>query len=149
MFSNVLSRRSMARLGLMGLLLMLGMVSGLRFAVPIEIMRAQSTTSAIHPLDLERTTAAKRFDCTISEVIEWVDNGSSVLIGCQPGDGTTSFFAQSTADPRRAARVLALTLTAVSLGKQVWIQYDPDDTNVTGCKVSNCRMIIGMGMANP
>ena len=144
------SHSTLIRFGIATLLLLLVSFATIQLAKQTKIASAQSTTADAVVLNPVGATVAKRFDCTIMEVDEWVDSDKgSVLIGCNPGDGTISFFAQSTNDAKRASRILAIALTAVSLNKKVWIQYDPDEKNVTGCSVANCRMIIGMGMNNP
>lgn len=137
------------RILLVVLLLMLGRVLGSHMIGQAEAASAPAVAPSALVRPAGETAAIKRFTCTIKEVDEWVDNGNSVLIGCNPGDGNISFFVQPTTDPRRAARILAITLTAISLGKSIWVEYDPANTTVVGCNPSNCRTIVAMGMNNP
>lgn len=145
----MVTRTTGKRILLVGLLLVLGSILGSRMIGQAEAATTPSVASSAVARPDGETAAIKRFTCTIKEVDEWVDNGSSLLIGCNPGDGAIVFFSQATADAKRTARILAITLTALSLGKPIWIEYDPDNTTVVGCSPSNCRTIIAMGMNNP
>ena len=87
------SHSTLIRFGIATLLLLLVSFATIQLTKQTKIASAQSTTADAVVLNPEGATVAKRFDCTIKEIDEWVDNGGSVLIGCNPGDGTISFFA--------------------------------------------------------
>jgi len=132
--------------------LCLGVLIGTQFTGLAEAAPLPNKTATVEqgnvPLSSDDAMGIQRFICRISEVDEWVDGVSSILIGCFPGDGDIAFFAEPTSDPKRAARILGIALTAQAVGKPVFIDYDPANTNVVGCSSGNCRNIFRIGMYN-
>ncbi len=66
-----------------------------------------------------------------------------VHVRCSVGVSGVFYFAASTSNNNRAARILAMLSTAVAASHDVRIYYDPADTSGTsiGCAASDCRLI--------
>jgi hypothetical protein len=62
--------------------------------------------------------------------------------------GGIVFFAVPTANSAYAARVLAVLTAAHVAGKNIEIEYDPNDTSGAdfGCLATDCRRILSLGI---
>ena len=96
---------------------------------------AQAQSIPASPLDpaataLRTPTAVAHFD-------------ARVHVRCSVPISGITYFAVSTSNNNRAARVLALLTTALAAGRDITIFYDPNDTSGTsiGCAASDCRLI--------
>jgi hypothetical protein len=71
------------------------------------------------------------------------DFSNRIHIRCSTFNGPIGYFALSTADPNRAARVLGLAAGAVLTGQTLDINYDPSDLSgsALGCGTADCRLI--------
>lgn len=78
---------------------------------------------------------------------EFIAYTERIHVQCNPTVNGITFFAVSTADPAKAARVLSVLTAAQALGRQVAILYDPSDTSGTafGCQDPGCRLIQAVG----
>ena len=74
--------------------------------------------------------------------------GNRIHIRCTTGVSGVFYYAVSTADPNRAARMLALWTAAIAAGHDVRILHDPADTSGTaiGCLATDCRMAVASEM---
>ncbi|MCP4690285.1 MAG: hypothetical protein GY859_19690 [Desulfobacterales bacterium] len=70
-----------------------------------------------------------------------------VHVKCVESVGGIQWFATSTADSAKAARVLSVINTAMVTGRALFIYYDPEDVSGAsfGCQASDCRIITGIG----
>ncbi len=70
-----------------------------------------------------------------------------VHVKCEESVGGIQWFATSTADSAKAARVLSVINTAMVTGRALFINYDPDDVSGAsfGCQTGDCRIITGIG----
>ncbi len=68
-------------------------------------------------------------------------------VQCAAAVGGIRYFAASTANAARAARILSTISAAQIAGRTLIIRYDPDDTSGTaiGCNESDCRLILAVG----
>ena len=82
--------------------------------------------------------------CTPTQVVEW---GTRVHVRCAAAVGGVSYFALSTSEPHRAARVLSLASTALVAGRTLIINFDPADLSGAsfGCQTNDCRVIRAIG----
>lgn len=64
----------------------------------------------------------------------------------QATSGGIVFFALPTANSAHAARILSSLLIAHSVGKNIVVEYDPNDTTGTafGCLAPDCRRILSV-----
>ena len=117
MFSQAL-RSTTYRLVLAAMVLGLGVFFGVQLTGQAEAAPTQTTTTGNVLQSPEQTTGIKRLECHISEVNEGIGGTD---IGCSPGDGDIWIFDQPTSDPKRAARVLSIALTAVApVSRMIW-----------------------------
>ena len=87
--------------------------------------------------------------CTPVDVMTF-EYGSAldrVHVQCAAAVGGIRYFAASTANAARAARILSTISAAQIAGRTLGIRYDPDDTSGTsiGCQASDCRLILAVG----
>lgn len=70
-----------------------------------------------------------------------------VHVKCVESVGGIQWFAISTADSAKAARVLSIINSAMVTGRPLFINYNPTDTSGDsfGCQASDCRIITGIG----
>ncbi len=70
-----------------------------------------------------------------------------VHVKCVETVGGIQYFAASTADSAKAARVLSVINTAMATGRALFINYGPDDESGAsfGCQAHDCRAITGIG----
>ncbi len=82
--------------------------------------------------------------CTPVQVVDW---GVRVHVRCAAAVGGIIYFAVSTSDSQRAARVLSLASTALVAGRTLIINYDPADLSGAsfGCQTNDCRVIRAIG----
>ncbi len=70
-----------------------------------------------------------------------------VHVKCAESVGGIQWFAASTADSAKAARVLSVINSAMVTGRTLFINYVPTDTSGAsfGCQANDCRIITGIG----
>ena len=103
------------------------------YAAPQTAKQSESQTQTLNaPVDL------KGFECQVATV--GVDP-NRIVTHCLPLDGAIGWYSLPTNnDPKHAARVLAVLLTAKSTNKLVSLAYDTQDT--TTCPdPNNCRRL--------
>lgn len=153
MFFNVIFSSSLARFGLIAVILSLGIFIGVQLTGRVEAAPTQLTTQ--EPIQQGSTTSSASPEtihaqhlCTIADVMVDVVR---IHVRCTVAntDGM-QFFAVSTADTKHTARVLALLLTAQATGKTIDIFYNQNDTSGStfGCLEVNCRLILFVKMLN-
>jgi hypothetical protein len=93
---------------------------------------------------LPAAAAPQDTSCTPTQVVEW---GTRVHVRCAAAVGGISYFALSTSEPHRAARVLSLATTALVAGRTLIINFDPADLSGAsfGCQTNDCRVIRAIG----
>jgi hypothetical protein len=66
----------------------------------------------------------------------------------QAASGGIVFFAVPTANSAHAARILSALLMAHSVGKNVVVEFDPNDTTGTafGCAANDCRRLLSVAV---
>lgn len=66
----------------------------------------------------------------------------------QPAVWNVVFFAVSTANSAHAARILSALLVAHSVGKNVVVEFEPNDTTGTafGCAANDCRRLLSVAV---
>lgn len=86
---------------------------------------------------------ADDFMCTADAIA--VLPGSRIHVHCNPGSGSVSYFALSTANAD-VNRILSLASTAVVASRPLRIYYTPNDLSgaAIGCANVNCRLLWGM-----
>ncbi|MFN8492234.1 MAG: hypothetical protein U0350_31835 [Caldilineaceae bacterium] len=143
MFSKQLLHSSIVHLSLIAVVL-----------CSITLLGARSTEVAL----AARQESAKQHEAMQMQAIP--NQSKTVFIVCHPARIATfaerihvlcaqpvngiSFFAVSTLDGRYSARVLSVLLTAFATGKDLNIEYDPDDTSGSsfGCGADDCRKLL-------
>ena len=143
MFSQAL-RSTTHRLVLAAVVLGLGVFFGARLTGLAWAAPGLSETKTDSPISTQAPEAVpphRYFTCPKVDIREWDDTVGAILLGCIPSDGNIVFFAQSTTDSKRAARVLSMALQAQATGKSLIIGYDPGNVNTIGCSPDNCRNI--------
>ena len=88
--------------------------------------------------------SAAETTCTPSNLAVF-DN--RIHVKCAESVGGIQFFALSTADSAKAARVLSVINSAIVTGRPLFIFYDPADTSGAsiGCQSNDCRIIDAIG----
>lgn len=81
--------------------------------------------------------------CTPYRVASF-NNRTHVL--CNPCINGICYFAWPASDKAGAARFQGIVSAAYSLGRNVFIYYDPNDTSGSayGCSASDCRVVYGV-----
>ena len=84
--------------------------------------------------------------CTPDEVAVFTTE-TRLHVRCAAPVGNIRYFAVSTSDQAKAARVLSVINTALVAGRTLWIKYDPVDLSGAsiGCLNSDCRLIRAIG----
>ena len=95
-------------------------------------------------LSLGSIASAAETTCTPSNLAVF-DN--RVHVKCAESVGGIQYFAISTADSAKAARVLSVINSAIVTGRPLFIYYDPADTSgdSIGCQSNDCRIIDAIG----
>ncbi len=62
--------------------------------------------------------------------------------------GGIVYFAIATANSAHAARILSVLMTAHLTGRNLSVEYDPNDTSGTafGCQAHDCRRLLSVGV---
>lgn len=76
------------------------------------------------------------------------DFGTHVRLNCNGGPNEIHDFAIGTADPNRAARIMALGAGAILGGLNLDVSYDLQDTSgaAIGCDPNSCRLIQALAL---
>jgi hypothetical protein len=94
-----------------------------------------------------RSSAASTFyTCKSVDVHSFAER---IHVRCnQPTGGGIVFFAVSTANSAHAARILSVLMTAHLTGRNIVVEYDPNDTSGTafGCQAHDCRRLLSVGV---
>ncbi len=121
-----ISRRVLISIGFFVSIALLTNIEGLSFSI-----------STVH-------AAPTWTNCTPENIVTY---SGRVHIKCVESIGGIRYFAASTADEAKAARILSVITAAQTLGRTALILYDPADTSGTsfGCASTDCRTIIAVG----
>lgn len=122
------------------LVVALGQTAGTPIAAARQVQEpaAQSGTASQEP------EASVWVSCTPANVVTY---STRVHVKCTAAISGISYFAVSTADASKAARVLSILSTANVAGRTLSILYDPADTSGTsiGCQAADCRLLQAVG----